>query len=587
MAEMIPLLSAEQLRKIQSRAEVRFYEACRDQLPGDVVVIYSSTWIYRKRGEDKVHEGEADFTLLFPRSGILAVEIKGGGVVLEAATGEWFSVDRNQRRHSIKNPFKQASDERHAILDQILGHPIWRRWSGKRLTIGHAVMLPDVRDATPLIGPDRKREFIGLHDDMATVDIWLQRAMKFWHQRGEDELGKPGVQLVKEILCQSVEVYPVLKSLVDDTEHQRIKLTANQAKVFRTIGGRRRAIVSGGAGTGKTLLAAQRARLLADSGLTVLLVCYNRPLADSLAKALSGVSNLNVMSYHQFCEAAIRRSKALGADVMKEAQEAYPSDSIQQEFDLQYPVALALAAEVIPERYDAILVDEAQDFGDEYWLGLELLLRDQESSYFYVFVDENQRLYQRGSRIPVNESPFYLTNNCRNTLPIHELAYRYYAGDEVDVPELLGPGITWIDASTPLEQAKAIVSRVKHWIDHEGLQPADVTVLVARSPKQYAYELLAEAAIKSSIQFFYSDHRETSGVLVETVSRFKGLESHAVLLWVGDEVLDEVRKETMYVGVTRAKSLLAVVGSYRTIKKLKVESTETDSNSQTHKSLPR
>lgn len=156
MAEMIPQLSAEQLRNIPSRAEARFYEACRDQLPAEVVVIYSSNWIYRKKDEDKVHEGEADFTLLFPRSGVLAVEVKGGGVALDASAGEWVSVDRNGRRNAIKNPFKQASDERHALLDQILGHVAWRRWPGKRLTLGHAVMLPDVRDATPLLGPDRK-----------------------------------------------------------------------------------------------------------------------------------------------------------------------------------------------------------------------------------------------------------------------------------------------------------------------------------------------------------------------------------------------------------------------------------------------
>ena len=376
MAEMIPQLSAEQLRNIPSRAEARFYEACREQLPAEVVVIYSSNWIYRKKDEDRVQEGEADFTFLFPRSGILAVEVKGGGVVMDAPTGKWFSVDRNQHRNPIKNPFKQASDERHALLDQISGHVAWRRWPGKRLTMGHAVMLPDLHDASPLIGPDRKKDFIGVNEDLQTVHAWVQRAMKFWHHDGEDELGSAGVQLVKDILCQSIEVLPALKSLLDDAEQQRIKLTANQAKVFRTIGGRRRAIVSGGAGTGKTLLAAQRARALAASGLQVLLICYNRPLADSLAMGMRGVAGLTVMSYHQLCEAMIRQAKTMGSDVLREAQEAYPSDSDQQKFDTQYPFALALAAEVVSQRYDAILVDEAQDFGDEYWMGLELLLND-------------------------------------------------------------------------------------------------------------------------------------------------------------------------------------------------------------------
>lgn len=75
---MIPQLNAEQLRAFPSRAEARFYEACRDQLPEDQLVIYSAKWLYRdNRG--RINEGEADFTVLSPTMGILAVEVKGAG----------------------------------------------------------------------------------------------------------------------------------------------------------------------------------------------------------------------------------------------------------------------------------------------------------------------------------------------------------------------------------------------------------------------------------------------------------------------------------------------------------------------------
>ena len=88
MAKMVPLLSGEQLKAFPSRAEARFYEACRDQLPSEVVVIYSANWLYRDlRGHIK--EGEADFTILFPQAGILAIEVKGGGVAFDAASGKW------------------------------------------------------------------------------------------------------------------------------------------------------------------------------------------------------------------------------------------------------------------------------------------------------------------------------------------------------------------------------------------------------------------------------------------------------------------------------------------------------------------
>jgi ATP-dependent exoDNAse (exonuclease V) beta subunit len=120
-----------------------------------------------------------------------------------------------------------------------------------------------------------------------------------------------------------------------------------------------------------------------------------------------------------------------------------------------------------------------------------------------------------------------------------------------------------------MEQANAIVARIAQWLGRDGLKPGDIAVLVAKTPKSYAYELLSEAMRNSVVKFVFADHGAVGGVLVDTVSRFKGLESHAVVLWVGDEVVDEERKETMYVGVTRAKSLLAVVGSNWALKKLR------------------
>ena len=97
---MIPQLTEEQLRAFPSRAEARFYEACRDHLPSDLVVIYSANWIYRD-ARGRLNEGEADFTVLSPHGGVLAIEVKGGGVSFDATSGAWYSVDRNGVRHSI------------------------------------------------------------------------------------------------------------------------------------------------------------------------------------------------------------------------------------------------------------------------------------------------------------------------------------------------------------------------------------------------------------------------------------------------------------------------------------------------------
>lgn len=56
---------------------------------------------------------------------------------------------------------------------------------------------------------------------------------------------------------------------------------------------------------------------------------------------------------------------------------------------------------------------------------------------------------------------------------------------------------------------------------------------------------------------------------MDTAARFKGLEAQAVVHWVGDEVIDEAHWETVYVGITRAKSLLTIVGSVNVVKALR------------------
>lgn len=562
---MIPMLNGEQLLDLQSRAEARFYQACRDQLPADFLIIYSAAWLYRD-GRGRITEGEADFTLVSPTLGILVVEVKGGGVKFEPSTGLWHSVDRNGQANLIKDPFKQAQRERHALAYQITGHASWRQFGGSQFRLGHAVVFPDINDANPLLGPDRQRDFIGINADLTDVPRWVARVMQFWQRPTDTVLGGRGARVVEDILCSPIDVRAVLRVSVEQVEERRIRLTAEQAKVLRTLGGRRRAVVSGGAGTGKTLLAVEKAKQLAAEGLSVLLLCYNRPLADSLAHGLRGTPLITAQSFHQFCDQRARMAITAGRDVIQEARNAYPGAAEQHYFDTQLPFALALSSEVLDEKFDALVIDEAQDFSEEYWFGIEMLLRDQASGQLYIFIDENQTIYPRKGTLPVDDEPYHLTSNCRNTAPIHEAGYRFYKGKAVDVPDLHGLEVTW-SASDPVDaQADAVCRRVHQWVAVEGLDAHDVAVLIAKRPKGYCYELLQPRLDTAGVRWVNETHGVAGAVLLDTFSRFKGLEAQAVVLWLGDEVVDEEAWETVYVGVTRAKSLLAVVGTTKALK---------------------
>lgn len=560
MARMLPELTKEQLRDLKSRAEARFYEECRRQLPNDILVIHSASWIY-KDGRDRLREGEADFTIVVPQSGIFTVEVKGGGVSFDAASGRWCSVDRNGTTHGIKNPFHQASNERHAIRDQLIGHTLWQRWRGSRLTLGHAVMLPDIHDARPLLSPDRQRELIGIDDDILALVPWLTRLTAFWRHANDTPLGGQGVQLVKDILCRSVEVRPALRSCLDEAEQTRLHLTNNQAKILRIIGGRKRAVIAGGAGTGKTLIAVEKARQLAEADQSVLLLCYNRPLADALSAGLRDEPRITVLSFHQLCERRIAAARgAANRDLMSEAQEAYPGAGDKHLFEVQMPYALALSNEVLDEKFDALVVDEAQDFSDDYWFSLEELLSDPEEGALYIFIDENQALYRKHANLPVPDEPYHLTANCRNTAPIHRAGYVYYKGEAVDEPELPGEDVQHIAVEGDAAQAEAIAAATRRLLT-DGVRPDDITVLLAKRPKARMYALLQAHRLPAGVGWAIAAPGQRNSVFVDTVGRFKGLEAEAVVLWLGDEVIEEEQWETVYVGTTRAKSLLYVVAS--------------------------
>lgn len=115
------------------------------------------------------------------------------------------------------------------------------------------------------------------------------------------------------------------------------------------------------------------------------------------------------MNYHQR-DQRIRQRRGMTSSRMPWRPIQAPATSI---VDVQMPYVLALSAYFLEDRFDAVVADEAQDFGDECWLGVEMLLRDQVNGHLYIFSDENQALYPRKAKLPVEDEPFYLTNNCR------------------------------------------------------------------------------------------------------------------------------------------------------------------------------
>lgn len=269
------------------------------------------------------------------------------------------------------------------------------------------------------------------------------------------------------------------------------------------------------------------------------------------------------MSFHQLCRRQVERAnRATGRDLVAEAKVTYPGTDL---YDVQWPNALAYSVEILPERYDAIVCDEGQDFREEFWVPLELLLSDYEKSPFYVFYDDNQNLYKRAGTFPIRNEPFSLTTNCRNTVPIHAAAYKYYRGVPVSPPNIQGDDIVLEDSPGRDAQAAKINARIVSLVARQGVTPGDITVLIADAfRKAEYYSALRRLPLPRPATWLEEGMRSANTVLVDTIQRFKGLESPIVILWGLDTVDLSKSQELIYVGVSRAKSLLVVVGRAET-----------------------
>lgn len=544
-----------------SNAELIVYRALAEQLGADYAILHSVAWISRPGGGGP-REGETDILIAHPARGLLAIEVKGGRVSLDYDTRTWVSVDGNNVTHEIKNPFDQARRGKFALLEKLRESPAWKKLDIGRFNLGYAVFVPGVGDGSRLRGPDAPVEIIGDRRDLSDLNAWVEQAFAYWE--GEEKAGKQigtrGIDALVTLFARTVSTRPLLSARISDEDDARLALTNRQAAILDMLRRQRRVMIAGGAGTGKTLIAREKAIRLASEGMRTLLLCYNRGLADHLREQCAGIEGLDVATFHQVCHRWIDRVKAKRArDLLTEARADLPGGD---EFDHHMPMALAVAVDALGPIYDAIVVDEAQDFGDEYWLPVEMLLTRPDEAMLYVFLDENQDIYHRSANIPVTGEPMVLDRNCRNTDAIHAAAYSHYRGAAVEPPEIAGIGVERLFASDIEKQARSIGSLVTKLVADENVAPHEIAILLCDASDRPARErALQKLPLPAIVRLGRVEDFGPGGLTVDTVARFKGLERAVIILWAFDNCDVGRDRETLYVGMSRAKSALFVCGT--------------------------
>jgi hypothetical protein len=180
----------------------------------------------------------------------------------------------------------------------------------------------------------------------------------------------------------------------------------------------------------------------------------------------------------------------------------------------------------------------------------------------YVFLDENQDIYRCSASIPVQGEPFVLDRNCRNTGYIHDAAYLHYRGGPVQRPAIAGSRVEILTAPTLELQARQIGQLVTRLTEAEGIAAHDIAVLLCSpSNRETCEKFLRHCHLPKSIQLGRIEDYGPNSLTVDTVARFKGLERAVTIVWEFGDCDPERDRETLYVGLSRAKSLLYACGT--------------------------
>jgi hypothetical protein len=541
MARMVPF----PILPTTSAAERRLYEGFLEQLDDSYVVYHSVDWVLADRRGPK--QGEADFVISHAVDGILVMEAKGGSVAYDTRTRRWTQSGHSGSHQLGEDPFHQARDEMHSLVEILEARPGWGQW---RPSYGYAVAFPDGNYETDA-HPGAPARLAIDRDDLGSLSDRVRELMLEWRRPGR-AFGSRGMEALAEALGLRVEIRTPLRILFGEEDRRIVELTQDQAYVRAFVLHRKRAAVTGPAGSGKTILATEVARHLAESGKRTLLTCFNRLLAEHLSTYAEGLAGLKVAHFHGLC---VELAREAGLEISEP-----DSANDRAWFEESLPALLEEAAGVLGPRFDAIVVDEAQDFRDRWWASLMSLHVDPEEGQFYVFSDEGQDLYGGGS-LPITEDDVLppLPHNLRNTRAIHQFVSVFFD------PRSSGPGIAKgppgrsvevLSYADPDELARLVEIVLINLTEQEQVPLEDIVVLTPSGKEKSG--LWARGSLG---RFQLSDRPEAGKVLWSSVHAFKGLERQVVVLAEVSDKHDEDVAKYLRSGGSRARDHLVVIAA--------------------------
>lgn len=497
---------------------------------------------------------EADFVYL-DENYLLFLEVKGGQVKYDSLTNDWWVMDGTKKQ----DPFRQAKDIWFQVVDHLLPDLFKSRSVSMRLMSGYGVLFPDAIKPGELVNGNRNS--IEYHSDLI-YDFndyqkkdgfirYLNRLKEFWSNHPAYKSRKNRGISAKERITISKYFRQDLLFRLPTThllakEKDEIKhLTNLQTYILDNIRINEKfgAIVEGGPGTGKTILASELANIKSDAGQKVLFLCYNRNLADYLSATLH-MPNCKIVNLH-----------SLYFELNGNKEPIKTEDKSDYEFyHEEYPLYVKnLLKESEFQTYDYLVIDEGQDIFNEYHFDvLDLLLENGwDSGNWSIFMDrEYQNIYNKNRKyfdffisvVPCFRNKLKL--NCRNTPSAVNIAHLTTGFPKI---ETLRQNEYYKTEIRYGKSMKDIYNQICSELVNNPDIVAETTILCFTNSQ-------TDYLIGKNSKWTKYSYEIRDKLTITTVHGFKGLEKPFVFL-IGPDYFDPGNRNQMsllYVGITRA-----------------------------------
>lgn len=508
---------------------------------------------------------EIDFVVIAPDTGILCLEIKSHERIA-------FDGHRWYPESISRSPFKQAADGRHTFYRRL------------------ADIAPQFKNVPIVHGCIFPRAAFDVHLNLSVqpwelIDMRTLRAFSDGNAFCADLRSRMQQSIAADLRLSSLH-HRLSNSQVDEIvrccvpvqkarPQSREEITRREEEVARLLRGQQkpvlqlaalndRVIVSGGAGTGKTLVAMEVARSAAEKGRRVALLCYNQLIGDWMKQRIEQTSPAlpNLVAGR-----AIRiMAEMIGLRIPESPSLGFWDIDLPRELEnrLTDPDLKASAA------FDYFVLDEAQDFVARPWLLQclgQFLSGGLDKGSFALFGDfdhqvlgEREEMLRSLAALDMADRPvrWRLAENCRNYRIVGDTAIRLAGFSDPVYSGYLRSGGSILNYDIFFyEDEQAQVAKLSTWLKEfkeQGYKPSEISLLSFRADQVSAARRLERGGYRLRPEW---QPGNVTGYA--SVHAFKGMENKVVILT--DVTLDDegFRRDLFYTGMTRATESVRVL----------------------------